>query len=309
MKTIYFALLLFFLISLPFSSADFLCILYGNNTSVITEISTKDGSVSTLGTSSSIMDRFTFTSQYYASANMLYILYSAKYLFSFDLTTRANQTILLPVPSTGALVTFCVSQQFGTLYSLLVESGTVNFMNNIDSGSLQTVAYPFTLKSTSNISQCIVDDAYSRILWTIQTTTGYSIASTDLLPQNNGYTRIIYDTSSILQAWLLFDSLSESFYAMTVKQGSLHLSTLYLSFETVKWQDIGSLPVNATDPQGVLSPAGDYVAVMTQGGVLELFSVVNISVSSTIKVAWGDMNSLAVNSLSLTWIDGSVKSL
>lgn len=287
------------------SQADFLCILFGNTSSILAGISPDGSTVTPLSNIPTLMNLHTITSQYYASGNTYYLQYNSKYLFSFNTLTHDNQTLLLPVPQTGVMTTFCVSQQFGTLYSLYVEANVATLLRvDTTTGSLLTAALPFTFKIPSNISQCFCDDTYSRIIWTYQSTAEYSIASTDLLPEFNGDTAIIFNAPIILQPpWLLFDTNLEAIYAITVKQATLYLSNVMISFETVKWVDVGLLPVNSTQPEGVLSPAGGEMAMFTQAGSIEEINVGNITNSNQVHISWGVLDSLSVASESLAWVN------
>lgn len=136
-------------------------------------------------------------------------------------------------------MTLCVSQQFGTVYAIQLTGIVACLVEiNTNTGDITPAASTFSLNPNTQIQQCIVDDAFSRVVWTYKTLnsslqTTCSIATTDILPQSDGDTNQLYN-DTISQIWIFFDWNSETFYATTIAQAAPQLSILNIAVDGVK---------------------------------------------------------------------------
>jgi hypothetical protein len=217
---------------------DYLTVVSSGTTNLLVWV-TENGTVTNVGDTPYIYNPQYISAAYCASDQMYYALYDSKNLFHYSITDQTNDSVLLQVPQGSELVAMCVSQQFGTIFAIQVTGLSASLVEiTLPSGDITPAAAPFPITTNTAIQQCIVDDAFSRVVWTYHTLNSSqqvtcSIASTDLLPQMDGSTSPLYN-DSILQIWLFFNWNSETFYATTITEQEPQISMLAIAVDGVK---------------------------------------------------------------------------
>eukprot|EP00026_Physarum_polycephalum_P014098 Phypoly_transcript_14572.p1 GENE.Phypoly_transcript_14572~~Phypoly_transcript_14572.p1 ORF type:complete len:310 (+),score=44.46 Phypoly_transcript_14572:42-971(+) len=284
--------------------ADYLTSVSSGNTNLLVWV-TENGTVTNIGEIPYVDNHDTIVAQYYFLDSMYYALHDFKTLFSYHVLTRTNTTLDLQLSQGAVLVTVCVSQQFGTLYAVQQTGSSACLVEiDIDSGIVTPASSPVTIVPTTIIQQCIVDDAFSRVVWTYSSVNSSSqttcyIATTDLLPQRDGQTNILYN-ETVPQMWLFFNWNSETFYATSTTSQETQISILSIAIDAIKKITLIPKIANLTAAQGTLNTASSIISLF-DGGLIEQINIANTSWSQT-NLVWGSLDQFSVNSVSAVWV-------
>lgn len=283
--------------------ASYLAAVSGNNNDILVWVS-ENGTVATINLIPSVNDAPSIISHYYTFGQTYYALHDTRYLFSYNVASNYSQTLTIQARQGTLLPVFCLSQQLGNLYAIQV-TGISTVLVHVDpnAGSVSNAAQPISIPASGIVQQCIVDDAFSRIIWTYVDTASstYSIVSTDILPNNNGGSTLL-NTNNLQQPWLFYNWKTENFYATSISFNSPQLWELSVTIDGVQLTQMGTTykAVSFTSAMGALNINSGIISVFS-AGIIAQVNVVNATWSH-LDMQWGSLGVMSVSPMSVTYV-------